>query len=188
MPATYSATGSNIRPYRLTYHQLAAIGRMMRACAEIEDIATLYLYRLADLVEGTGMLLVGRIAITNKVRLIGQFAKARGPDHVRLYKQAFDNEHFRDLLKCRNTVAHGYLLGLTDSNEIAFQVQETQGFEGQKLYTTINAYGHDDFKNLARMAEGIIPQMEEALGLKALREKRQQPTLTAHIKSQPTRK
>lgn len=184
MPSLKSPKGSSIRPYKLTYQQLAAIGKMMRACAEIEDILSLYLYKLADISEGAGMILLERVGIVKKLKIVAQYAKAHGQEQVRLYNEAFNNDYFRDLVKCRNTLAHGYLLGITDDDEIAFQVQETQGVEGDKLFGTVNTYGHEDFKNLARMAEDIIPQLEAALGLQSLRQERRSPTLSAHSQSQ----
>src|SRR5688572_18270248 len=110
MPPLYSAKGSTIKPYQLTNDELAAIGRVIRACAEIEDIINLYLYKLADIPEGSGMLLLGRMAVANRIKLLGLFAQGHGAEPKRLFKEAFDNGDFRDLIKMRNTVAHGFLL------------------------------------------------------------------------------
>jgi hypothetical protein len=47
MVARRSATGSKLLPCELSDAQLLAIGRLIRACAEIEDLVNLYLCNLA---------------------------------------------------------------------------------------------------------------------------------------------
>lgn len=188
MPSRYSDTGSKIRPYTLTDRELLGIGRLIRACAEIEDIINLYLCELADLPEGAAIILLGRLPASARLKIIETFSVAKGSESVRLFREAFGNDSYRDIVKARNTVAHGWLLGLTDRDEIAFQVQETHGVNQSKIMATVNGYGHQDFENLARAAEKVIPQLEAALGLGALREKRRSPDLIAHMKSQGKRK
>jgi hypothetical protein len=184
MPALYSPKGSQIKPYKLTGKQLTGIGRMVRACAEIDDIINLQIYKLSNVTEGVGIVLLGRTPTSARLKLLHTLSRAHSPEESELYKAAFDNDHYRDLVKCRNTVAHGQLLGLTDDGEIAFQVADNQGVEGGKIRMTVNAYGKCDFENLARMAEGIIPQLEAAFALRTLREKRRSPTLVPHMKAQ----
>src|SRR5688572_5544958 len=111
MPTTYSPKGTSIRPYELTAEQHAAIGRLVRACAEIEDIINLRLYDLADIIEGVGMVFLGRTSVVKRLELLRLLSQGRGSDAYDLYKQAFDNTDYRDLVSMRNTVAHGYLLG-----------------------------------------------------------------------------
>lgn len=184
MPTTYSPKGSSIKPYSLTEDDHRGIGRLVRACAEIEDIINLYLCQLADIPEGMAILLLGRLPTSARLKLIEALATANGDKHRQLYREAFDNDHYRAIVKCRNTVAHGQLLGLTDAGEIAFQTHETQGIDDIKLYTTVVAFIPGTFSGLADKAEAIIPQMEEEFGLKALRETRRTPTLSPHTKSQ----
>lgn len=181
----YASTPSSVKPYSLSNEELLDIGRLVRACAEIDDIINLHLYNLADITEGTGIILLGRMPTSARLNLVEAFAKSKGPEQVESYRQAFGNEHYKAIIRCRNTVAHGTLMGVTDNDLVAFQVQDTQGVGDNKVITTVNAYSHDAFGQFAGQAEDIIPQMETKFGLRALRENRRAPTLSPHSKSQP---
>ncbi len=180
----YSSKGTTLKPYALTKADLLGIGRLIRACAEIEDIIHLYLSQLADVPEGMAILLLGRLPSSARLKLIKALGEANGGKHPKLYREAFDNDDYRSIVKCRNAVAHGMLMGMTESGEIAFQSHDTQGFDDVKLYTTVNAWPPGAFDEYAHQAEDIIPQMEEAFGLKALRQKRRAQALSPHMKSQ----
>jgi hypothetical protein len=185
MAGTYSDRGSSIRPYKLTDDQHAAIGRIIRACAEIEDIINLRLADLTGVLEGVVLVFLGRASITKRLQILKFVSEGKGIEAEDLHAQAFDNPHFRELQEMRNTVAHGRLLGLTDDGNIAFSVVETQGIDSKKVWMTAHSYGPDSFAILASQAEDIIPQMEAAFGLTSLREKRRATTLAPHSMASP---
>lgn len=185
MPVTYSDKTSSIKPYALTDGQHAAIGRLIRACAEIEDIINLRLALLTGSPEGVVLLFLGRTSITKRLQILKLVSEGKGIEAQRLFAEAFDNPDFREIQDMRNTVAHGHLLGLTDDGNIAFSVVEPQGIDSQKIHMTAHCYNPDAFAILAHMAEDIIPQMEAAFGLTALREKRRATTLAPHNKALP---
>jgi hypothetical protein len=183
MRLTYAPVGTDLKPYKLTQKELRDIGRLIRACAEIEDIISLYLFKLANLPEGAGSVLLGRTPSSARLKVLEAFALSKGGEAVDLFRQAFDNESYRAVVKCRNTVAHGVLLGLTDLKQIAFQVQELQGIDGNEALISVNAYARSTFGNLADQAEKIIPHMEEAFELATLRETRRSQALVPHLKA-----
>jgi hypothetical protein len=183
MPISHSSVGSEIKPYLLTKGQVLAIGRIIRACAEIEDIINLHLHRLAGIKEGLAIIMLGRLPVSARIKLAESLAMGRGSKTLEIHKACFDNDAYRDVMRCRNTVAHGWLLGLTDDNWIAFQVQETSGVEEGRVQTVVNAYKRRELFKIAGMAERLIPRLEQNLGLQALREKRRSPTLVPHLKS-----
>src|SRR4051812_5383110 len=96
---TYASEPSELRPYVLTDDELRGLGRLIRACAEIEDIIDLYLYRLADISEGAGKLLLGRVPASARLNMIEAFAKSHGPEPLKLYRLVFDNEHYRAIVR-----------------------------------------------------------------------------------------
>jgi len=184
MPAIYSAKGSALRPYSLTKADYHGIGRLIRACAEIEDIINLFLCKLADIPEGASIVLLGKLPSSARLKMVEAFALAHGTELTRLYNESFNTDTFRTIIRCRNCVAHGWLLGLTDDGAIAFQIQDTQGVEEAKIMTVVRAWKPGQFGQIASRAEALIPQMERALGLQALREKRRTLALDPHTKSQ----
>ena len=66
MVKVFSSSPSSIKPYRITNPTYNAMGRVVRAIAEIEDILTLHLCALADITEGHAMMLLGAIHLSKK--------------------------------------------------------------------------------------------------------------------------
>lgn len=185
MAVTYSAEPSDIRPYEFPDSVLLDIGKIVRSCAEIEDIINLYLGELAVLTEGHVAILLGRTAISQKLKMLQTFSGASGPEAEDIFKDCFEHESFTGLIRFRNTVAHGLLLGLTDDDRIAFRVAELVGAEPSAATLAVQSYGEEDIKYYAKLATAMIPYLEKRLKLKALREKRRQRSLDPHRKSQP---
>jgi len=175
-----SVKGSKLHPFALTDAQLLAIGRLIRACAEIDDIIHLYLCHLADIHDGQAIILLGRMSSSAKLKIAAQFCVSRDKALFDIHKECFDNEYYYGIVKLRNTVAHGILLGKTDEGTIAFQVQETIEVELNKVVMVVNAYEEGAFEVLARMAEGIIPQLETRLMLGKLRGERRARSLSPY--------
>lgn len=166
---------------------ILAIGRLIRAFTELEDLVTLYLCHVASISEAHALLLLGRSGISNKLQIIPQFTKGRLPDHDLAFKEAFGNENFKDLLAARNVAAHGLLIGMTDTGRLAFQVSSHQGTEGEKLGVTVDTYNPGDFATMADIAEDVIPQIEARLGLGPARAARHKRPLEPHRKGQLAR-
>jgi hypothetical protein len=185
MPPLYSPEGTSIAPYTLTDAQHAAIGRLIRACAEMEDIINLRLAQLADTSEGITVLFLGRTGLASRLQLLKRLSDGKGDEAIELHRQAFENEDFANLVEMRNTVAHGRLLGVTAENRVAFVVHEIQGIDSQRLHMTVHAYEHDAFAIVASLAEYVLPQIEVLFELRSLREKRRAQDLAPHNKSQP---
>lgn len=179
-----SLKGSKLSPYTLSDDQLLAIGRLIRACAEIEDIINLYLCDLADIGLGQAIILLGRMSASSKLKIAETLASIEGGDASAIHKECFDNDHYFDIVRCRNTVTHGILLGKDEAGLIAFQVQETLGVEGTKIMLGVNAYDERAFKAFADQAEDVIPQLEARLKLQPSREKRRTQALDPHPKAQ----
>lgn len=183
-----STTKVDVHPYDLTDDQLLGIGRLVRATARIEELITYYLCNLADLTIGQAIIILGRMPPSARLKLAETFAMAKGDNALILHKESFGNENYQALIRCRNTAVHGKLLGETSEGLVAFQVQETQGVEGVKIYATVNAYAHDSFANAAFVAEGVIPQLIEKLKLQPWLDKLQTRELDPHLKTRPKAK
>src|SRR4051812_29490692 len=105
MPPIYSDKSSTITPCSLSDDQLSAIGRLIRAFAEIEDIINLRLAALTGVPEGIVLVFLGRTSVTKKLQILKFVSEGKGVEAETLFAQAFGNPHFRDLQDMRNTVA-----------------------------------------------------------------------------------
>ena len=188
MAANPNVTPTDIHPYELKEPELLAIGRLVRAMAYIEYLITFYLCKSAEITEGQAIILLGRMQPSARLKLAETFAMTKGQEAIELHKEMFDNEHYHGLVRCRNTAVHGFLLGITDEGGIAFSVQESAGADNNKIYQTARAYKANDFADAATVAEGVIPQIIDRLGLQSLLEKRRAQALDAHPKSRQTTK
>lgn len=181
----YSKTGTSITPHKLDDAALLAIGKLIRACAELEDLVSLALCELAEINESQSLILLGKMAVSKKLSLAITFAN--NPEDTEIIKSCFDNEHYNSIIRCRNAVAHGLFLGLTDQGSMAFRVTELLGAKDGKVSLLVHSYSQKDLDGFAAMAEGAVPQIEALLKLQTLRETRRQRGLLPHRKAQPTR-
>lgn len=186
MTNEYSRVGSALKPVELTGAQLQAMGRIIRAVAEIEDIITLHMCNLAEITEGQAIILMGRTNISTKLKLSFSLANALGGEAKRITDECFDNEAYRALMKCRNAIAHGLLLGQTDTGKIAFRTS-TASLQGETVGIEVATYEPSAFAQFAEIAELAIQQIEGPLRVQELREARREQSLERHSKAQPTR-
>lgn len=187
MIGTFSSKPSKVTMYKLSNEAFQSIGRLVRACAEIEDIVTMFMCSVAGLSEAQATVLLGKTAISQKLRITKTFADALGQGASEAYNVCFENDEFRSIIQCRNTVAHGFLLGMTDEGKVAFRVSEIVGVDGTAASILVHSYFEKDIGTFANMAEGAIPQIEKLLRLRSLREKRRSRPLDPHRKAQQTR-
>jgi hypothetical protein len=190
MRKIYSKTGAAIRPYALSDETLLAMGRLVRAFAEIEDIVNLHMCRLANIPEGLSLLMLGRTPMSQKLNLANVFAKARGGQAKVATDQCFDTDQFRILQQCRNVVAHGVLLGMIEGEGeefVAFRTTTPLAPDSQEVSFEVVSYRPQDFPKFAKVAEQSIPRIEALLRVRALREERLAQPLEGHSKAQPTR-
>lgn len=188
MKFEYSKKPSAIKPYTIPDDVFAAMGRLIRASAEIEDIIGLQLCQVANITEAQSLVLLGKMPVSSRLQLASICANAMGGDAAKAQDICFDkNENFKFLMQCRNVVAHGLLLGLTDEDKVAFRTYDRTGVEGDVVSVQAASYAPEDFAIFAKMAEESIPKLEKILKLGPSRQKRRERGLDPHRKSQPER-
>lgn len=170
-----------------------AMGRIIRACAELEDIASLYLYQIADIGEPEAMVMIPRAALSAKITMAKTLVEALGGKAKERFDACFTGDAWISLIRCRNIIAHGVLLGRTDEGKIAFRTAELVGSDkvaGTELITmslNVISYEIDDFATFAKIGEHLIVEAERILKLGALRKRRRSQAILPHRKAQPTR-
>lgn len=187
MGVTYAKEATAVRPYKLPHKVLLNMARIVRSCAEIEDLVGLHLNRMAEINEGQSLLLIGRMPISTKLSLAHTLAQAVGDACLAAHQACFGDEQFAGLQKCRNAIAHGLLLGKVDDGKIAFRTVNIAGADGPTVSVDVVSYEADDFRKYAALATELVPYIEKRLKLQALREKRRGQVLLPHRKAQPTR-
>jgi hypothetical protein len=164
------------------------IGRLIRACAEIEDIIGLHLNYLACIGEAESIILLGRLGAAAKLKMATTIAHMLGGEVQAVHDRCFDNEGFRGVMKCRNTVAHGLLLGVNDDGLLSFVTLDPAGGDEARLSMNVISYDPRHIGECADMAENSIPELERLLKLEAWRQKRRSRDLLPHRKAQTKEK
>jgi hypothetical protein len=160
------------------------MARIIRACAEIEDIITLHLCQLARIGEAESVVLLGRVPVSTKLKMATVIADALGGEAAETHHRCFDSEAFKGLMRCRNTIAHGLLLGLNDEGGLAFRTIDVAGADETALNMNVISFNLEDFAPIAKSAEEAIPALERLLKLQAWRRERRERDLLPHRKSQ----
>lgn len=181
MKPTYSDKFTNVRAAKLGDRTLIAIGRLIRACAEIEDLVNLFICNLAEINESRMVVMLGKTPISKRVEIAEYLAKLKSPNTAELADWAF-NEGFWSTFRCRNTVAHGKLLGLSDDGAWSFITAQTEVPDGPSASQLAASYSTSYIEAVANSAEATIPLIEERLKLKAQREERYTRPLRPHRK------
>lgn len=161
-------------PYQLTDDQLLAIGKLLRLCAEIEEIVDVHLCNVAEISEGQMHVLLGQSSAARKVKVAEVRAKSLGKACSDAHKACFNHPEYIKLVRCRNAMAHGQMLGLTETNQIAILISEVTASDAETVAVKVRVYGHDDFAAFANVAAQLIPEFDRVLRTKALREKRRE--------------
>ncbi len=183
----YSKDAPTLTSFALTADMHADIGRLIRACAEIEDLVALHLCQVAEIDESQSAVLLGRMPSSTRVSLAKTFADRLGGTAQKAHDKCFDGEYF-GMISVRNVLTHGTLLGISNDGRVTFRTNEILGpQENSGVRLNVVSYLPEGFRKWADQAEATIPLLEETLRLQAWREKRRQQDLLPHRKSQPTR-
>ena len=178
-----SKSSSAIHPHELTAQELLAVGRLVRAVSELDEIASLYLDDLADLSGYQSRIILGKMPTSTRLRLARVIAETHGKEALAKHEECFDNPAYRAVMKFRNTVVHGILLGKTDNGYIAFAIQEIAGTDEALVFSTVNAYHPTAFDAFAKLAEQATQELSDRLKLRSSREKLRQRVLSPHPKA-----
>lgn len=168
---------------KITEDAFVAIGRIVRACADLEDVLNLWICKLSGLSEAASTAILGRTNISTKKSLALALAKLKGEAFVELHNTAFDDNMSR-LLTCRNAVAHGAYTGRTDDGKWSFLTATTVAYENGGLSKQSLAYSTEALAQIANAGTIKIGAMDRLLGLKPWRDKRQWQDLAVHPEDQ----
>jgi hypothetical protein len=110
MVTEYGSDTVSLQPAKLGDAEFHAIGRLIRACADIEDLLTLSIADLMLVNETALVVALGQTPMSKKLSIGNYLAAVRAQDMPARYKHCFDAE-FKEIVACRNAAAHGILLG-----------------------------------------------------------------------------
>lgn len=173
---------ATITPRELDDDELLVIGRIVRAAADLEDCLNLWICKLLKCDEAGSAVILGRSNIATKITIALGLAKLTGKRATELHEEAFD-EAIDQLLSCRNAVAHGAFAGETDDGWIVFVTNVNSDYTEANLVRRADSFTVGNLNVIAHGAERRVSQLDDLLGLRALRDKRrwqQAPVRPAH--------
>jgi hypothetical protein len=179
----YSREGSIVLPGQISSVVFQNIGRIVRAVAELEDVVTLYLCRLAKLSDGHSIVLFGNMPLSRKIQITRTFAQAKGEREAAICKEHLDSEPLRAVIEFRNTVAHGRFIGITDGDRLAFRTFRRLDVDPTSITIEVVSYRVEDFLNCAIAAEEAVGIFEESFRVKQARAERAPNYVNPHTKA-----
>jgi hypothetical protein len=182
MRKVYSTQGSGLHPATLPDEALLAVGRLVRAFAEMEDILNMFLWNVAGISELQAIVLTGGLPVSKKMDLAKAFAIQAGEEPTKVYQKVFGDEMFGLIQWHRNIVAHGYLLGKTDKGEFAFKTSTWLPEHKGKVGFQVVCLPLEAIEHYASAAENAIPLMVDFLKFQPLRETRRKQGLRPYNK------
>lgn len=182
---TYSQTGAELTPYILQAEDHAAIGRLVAACAQLEVILTCWISHLSGTSVAAVDILLGTTAVSAKEKAALALAEIHGPESLALHNQAFSNDDWAEVFRCRNAVCHGIPLGKSEDGQIAFKTIKQAAKRKGKVTFLVYGYATKVIAKLALIAENGVSTIEPLLGLQASLQKYRGTTLVPHPKGRP---
>jgi hypothetical protein len=185
MTITYSSDTVPLQPAELGDPEFLAIGRIIRACASIEDLVTLAIAELLGVNETGVVVTLGQTPISKRLSIGNYLAGVRGVEKPALWNRCFASVEMKEVLSARNAVAHGILLGRSEDERWAFLTAKTEDpMQGSAIQQVVS-FKTGDLEGYAVMAEQLTLFIENNFGLQARRLSRRERPLLPHRKSQP---
>jgi hypothetical protein len=182
MPSTYGATHETTQPVVLSDEVLLAIGRLIRAFADIEELLGLFISAHTKLNQSQAVIVLGGTQLTRRLAMAEQIATIAGGEHLDRFNACFKNDWFRDAHTCRNVVAHGILLGETPDGEIAFLTNKTDQPSGNSTVQIVGSYLPKAIIANAETSASNLEPMAQTLGLQSWLKRHQPQALGPHRK------
>ncbi len=189
MPTFHSPDRVELEGAKLGDEEFCLIGRLIRACSLIEDSCQNYLSLLIRITPANLTILLGQMGINKKLSLAQNYASIRGKQEQERFNRLFDMQRTSEVLKCRNAVSHGYLLGRWPNGKWAFETNAMTGVDANDVASiTVISFDTKDLKIYADWAEELAEKSSQDPYIQAQRKERQETPLLPSNKSQPKRK
>lgn len=189
MPRPYGKDIVDIIPGKMLRSEYTAIGRLVRACAELEDILNHWIAKLSVTPPQNLYLLLGTTPVSKKLELAWEFAQVSGTQFEQLHRNSFKHEAWDDVFATRNFLCHAVFQGRTKQGLLVFRTSKIIGRRQGHVMFSVECISAGMIEALAKVAEHAIPSLERDLGVAASREGLRQKTAGPHPKAvQPSRK
>jgi hypothetical protein len=150
---TYPPHLSGVIAGTLDRTTLLAVGRLVRACAELDDIVLLYLCVISGRPEADVRTWLR--GTTDRLDTAKAAARKLGMAFV------FGDENLlREAIECRNTVAHGIFVGADEDGRFAFLMDR---LDPTRMAQEVRSYTPADILQMADQAEWLIGLYETKL-------------------------
>jgi hypothetical protein len=184
MVTYYSPDTVELKQEDLGNPEFAAIGRLIRACADIEDLVTLAVADLMGSSEAAVVVALGQTPISKKLAIGNYLAGTRDADWVARFAECFGQD-YKEIIVCRNAVAHGVLVGRWADGRWAFLTARTEPPLPGATFQQVISFKTQDLNLYAGLAEELAKYIEQTLGLATQRKLRHGRSLLPHRRSQP---
>lgn len=189
MATTYSAVPTNLKPFEMTDDLYLSVGKIIRAFAEIEDIVTLTVANFAQLSESRAWVLLGKSALASRISTARRLGMMREDFAIDAFNKAFEPP-FKEILRLRNALAHGTLLGVDPEGCLCFTSNELVDVDGEAVVSECLAWPIETILHWGRVISNYPDYIASTLQVQELRQGSTRLELRAHRKgtSQPNEK
>jgi hypothetical protein len=183
MSRRHEPNPSSVTAGALSDAALLAIGRIVRNCAELEDMAMLFVCSLTTLSEAKVLLMLGRNQVTRNIEIATQLARHESSDAASAFLSCF-NQDYEQIRSVRNDVAHGVFLGFAYGGDMTFISRKTLG-TGEVVMQAASCFSLAELEKVSEVSAGMVSGFPAVLQIKALRETRSQQFLQPRPKGRP---
>lgn len=175
MVRMYRPKAGSLHPGLMSDGALRDIGRIVRACADIEDLVTLRICKLVDLDEPTVTAILGRAPLVRRLKTLEYFESISGKRALTRHRGRFGSA-YDQIMETRNVVAHGSFIGLDEQDRYCFLTDISERPEAGEALKRVVSASETAISAFARDAEKLAVSLCWRLRLRPWRDIRfQQP-------------
>jgi len=186
MPSVPVTDSEKLVPGGLSDEALLAIGRLIRAFADLEEYLNYFIELLLEISPTDATVVLSRVAISRKLEMARMLSTKQSEEDSRVFKGIFEHDMFKEIYKCRNAVAHGTLLGLHRNGDYAFLTDRSDSQENT-LLRYVYSISTESITSYATIAQQSFEKLVRANRLESWLKRYSQPTVGPHPRARQTR-
>lgn len=165
-----SDLAKNVVPYSPSRRVRAVIGDIVMTGAEIDHLISLALFKMLKIDFSIGFVLFDRATMGTKLAKLKYFVEVSNDETL---VKKFDNlcKALQPLMKMRNTVAHGHIVGKTKfGNEILFLVTADYTDHLGEFVSTAISFTEEQLTLISNNSKACVEEIKRVFDVKPLHE------------------
>lgn len=165
MPPEIEPTDEKFTSYQLMKSERMAVGDLILACSELDHLVSVALFKTAEMHGDIGFSLMGRSAVSTRLKHLRAVLKAEDPAKSVAFAQ--HAQIFDRILRTRNAFAHGQFVGLLNDC-LCYLVTADPSADEDNIIFKVEQIPRSDLSPLISAARQLAIKMQALFDISGL--------------------